>query len=244
MRLRSVAEECARGGVVFWACGASSQLLQGMVGVTTRTALAPPLVNVATVGVASVLAYRWSRREALFDSGGDAFDVRAVACGLAIFAVLGGRWLSLTPSNVVSVGAFGRRAASIPALAAYATKAQRLEIAKLGKTFGCHSCGRKGGLPFVADHQPPLKLTRWRKKFLPFFKPTYRFYPQCADCSSCQGAALRKTTVSPVKLHLRKLRLYHATGALVRPAADALLPAIEDLLGAPGVGRHVARRSS
>ena len=221
---RRYAEELLRGGLAFWACGVASQALQGLAHVSTKQLLLPSLCNVGTVGVASVLAYRWARQQddllRPFVTPG---DVRALVCGMAIFAILGGRTNSLTPSNVAAVGAFGRKAASLKAQFTYATKAQRIEIAALGKKFGCHSCGRRFGTTFIADHQPPLKLTRWRRKvrFLPFMQARYRFYPQCASCSRLQAAAVRFKPVK-VKFHFFKLRPYHLTGGLVPPATDVL----------------------
>lgn len=61
------------------------------------------------------------------------------------------------------------------------TLRERTEINRLGRSYGCHTCGTKNpGTPsgnFVPDHQPPARLA---------IEP-FRLYPQCIACSARQG---------------------------------------------------------
>lgn len=142
-----------------------------------------------------------------------------MAVGLAVFILLGGRGLSLTPSSVLTVGAFGRRAASLAASTRYANPTQRKQIAAFGRKFGCHTCGRKRA-GFVADHQPPLKLVRRNLSIIPR-RSMLRYYPQCAACSCLQAAALRAAKPRSVsRSHCWTLRPYHATGTVVGAWTD------------------------
>ena len=233
------------GGASFLACGVSTQLLGLVLQVSTRSRLLPLPLTYGSVGVASLVAYRLASgaRNAI-DLPLTSRDLRAVVCGLAIFSALGGRGASFVPSNVLAVGAFGRRSASIPAKAVYATAAERLTIAGYGKTFGCHSCGRRKIAEFVADHQPPLKLARWRKNFslMPGFAARYRFYPQCVQCSKRQAAILRTRIItqakqSPLLLHPFKFRRYHATGFFVEPIADHIIDPILETFIYPAIAQ-------
>jgi hypothetical protein len=67
----------------------------------------------------------------------------------------------------------------------------RAEVDRLGKEYGCHTCGRFQGedSPFnpqygkpaqhwVCDHQPPLGIIPEATSF--------QLYPQCIDCSQAQ----------------------------------------------------------
>ncbi|MBK8455999.1 MAG: hypothetical protein IPL47_01870 [Phyllobacteriaceae bacterium] len=64
-------------------------------------------------------------------------------------------------------------------------KSERDEINRIGRKYGCHTCGTKNpGTPsgnFVIDHQLPA---RWALE-------PYRLYPQCALCSWRQGGYVR-----------------------------------------------------
>mgnify|MGYP007037840352 CR=1 FL=1 len=63
---------------------------------------------------------------------------------VAVFWGLGGRFAALAPSHVGHVGAFGSRAASLPARdARYANGRVRTRITALGRRHGCHTCGRR-----------------------------------------------------------------------------------------------------
>lgn len=63
-------------------------------------------------------------------------------------------------------------------------RAERQEVDRLGRTWGCHRCGRtKPGTRtgfFIGDHQVPKSMGT----------PT-RIYPHCVKCSASQGGLLR-----------------------------------------------------
>eukprot|EP01134_Creolimax_fragrantissima_P004266 CFRG4266T1 len=106
-----------------------------------------------------------------------------IVCGLvsaAMFHILGGRFISVCPSNISYRGAFARFEHSLPATGPkYATATQRKITNELGRKFGCHTCGIKGNyIVYHADHQPPNATKWWWQK--------QRFYAQCKSCSSCQ----------------------------------------------------------
>ena len=126
--------------------------------------------------------------------------------GLLVYKGLGGRFWSIAPSSYTDLGSFARpNMASLPATQAYATPTQRKSIERLGKLFGCHTCGsrmmgpfsrKKQGVSFIADHMPPQSVTqqmnqRWYRKWFGWHVKQ-RFYPQCIHCSSKQGGILGK----------------------------------------------------
>lgn len=157
------------------------------------------------------------------------------------YRVLGGRFTSISPSSFTHVGSFARR--SIPATDRYASGPERKIIERLGRQWGCHTCGnrklslfRKATASFVADHMPPKMVVkeiqrrqRWlqllsfgKKKNFP-----YRFYPQCTACSNKQGSLLSslRSQRNHVQLHriqgnscnhaFRFRPIPHAAGATV-----------------------------
>jgi hypothetical protein len=67
------------------------------------------------------------------------------------------------------------------------TVAERLEINRVGRQTGCHTCGTKNPGPsrdsFVPDHQPPTALSRPGQ--------SQRLYPHCISCSLKQGGYVR-----------------------------------------------------
>mmetsp|Transcript_43866 Transcript_43866/g.99158 ORF Transcript_43866/g.99158 Transcript_43866/m.99158 type:complete len:328 (+) Transcript_43866:107-1090(+) len=165
-----------------------------------------------------------------------------VLSGLLLFGALGGRRLSLTPSNVRSIGAFARQEGSFPATMAYASAAQRKFVAEMGHRFGCHTCGTRQSLRvagWVADHQPARKYAReanmnlWRR--LTGRKIKQRFFPHCKACSIVQSAAVRSRSSPAVVTHhllgqhnpssraikgfLGSVRAYHLTGGVLVGAA-------------------------
>ena len=73
---------------------------------------------------------------------------------------------------------------SIPATSAQVSKKQSRMIQRLAQQFGCHTCGSKAVVVFVADHQPVSALNRLNKP--------QRLYPQCPTCSSKQGGQTAK----------------------------------------------------
>jgi hypothetical protein len=70
------------------------------------------------------------------------------------------------------------------------SKAERGKVNKLGKTYGCHSCGTKAPDRFVPDHQPPLALYQAQHGTLASYSG--HFFPHCRACSSKQGGAVAK----------------------------------------------------
>lgn len=140
--------------------------------------------------------------------------------GLIAFKVLGGRFWALAPSSYTHPGSFARY--SIPATERYATASQRTVLERLGRTWGCHTCGsrqflynhrksRGGGsaaaVRFVGDHMPPKSVanqlnSRWYRKWTGW-TVRYRFYPQCVPCSNKQGNLL-----SAAAQELRKHQLH------------------------------------
>ena len=176
----------------------------------------------------------------------------AAVIGAALYCALGGRWMSIAPSDVRSFGAFARpNVGSLPATMSYATEAQRAKIAAMGRRFGCHTCGvrrpRAGGLgsPFIADHQPPIKIARaanrrlWRR--ITGWEVRQQFLPQCASCSQVQAAAVKNLKSTGfdgrVVAHHATTRLYHLTGGLLVALACGADRAVAEAGGGePGGG--------
>jgi hypothetical protein len=157
------------------------------------------------------------------------------------------RFISLSPSSYTARGSFAR--VSIPALPdsggsfTYATTSQRYRIEKLGRLFGCHTCGSRelftntniigssGGPKFHGDHIPPISVAkqlneRWYRKLFGI-SVSQRFYPQCRTCSNTQGGLLSRAVNAGHRnlrsvgggqesyFHGRRLRLSHMTGGIV-----------------------------
>lgn len=196
------------GCAAFFACAVVSQYAQSLCRLSTRTPLVPHGINVATVCAGSMLAH------------GTTTDAEPIPYGVAAFLLLGGRTLSFTPSSIIAVGAFGR--SCLNGNVKYAILSQRKKIANLGRRFGCHTCGKRGG-SFVADHQPPLEVIKNRSWLLSLVHPKYKYYPQCHGCSSKQASVLRwnKRNHDARVTHFLTLRPYHLTGALVSPLVQA-----------------------
>ena len=154
----------------------------------------------ASLSVASLTLSLSSREERQLHRGEVLFS--AVA-GVAVFKVLGGRFSSVLPSHLLRPGAFA--ALPVPSKGQqYATAYQKEALNLIGRRYGCHSCGRRGQT-FIADHQPPNKLT------VPGARQS--FFAHCRSCSVRQGGVLRnvKSWRSPnaVVTHGSSLRLYH-----------------------------------
>jgi hypothetical protein len=68
------------------------------------------------------------------------------------------------------------------------TAAERNEMNRIGRAFGCHTCGSlepgTGMGNFVLDHQPPTALNTLGRE--------QRLYPQCRSCSFHQGGNVNK----------------------------------------------------
>ncbi|EDO46360.1 predicted protein [Nematostella vectensis] len=129
-------------------------------------------------------------------------DIAVCVVGsLFVFKTLGGRFRSVLPSSLLHAGAFAK--VSLPAVSKlYASDTTKRKLVKLGKRYGCHTCGRKRWQTFVGDHIPPNKLLKPGK--------TQRFYPQCTNCSNKQGAALSTNSkMRRIKTHGLTLKVYH-----------------------------------
>lgn len=143
----------------------------------------------------------------------------STASGVVVFRALGGRFNAVLPSNLMRPGSFA--AEWIPALreAEAASPKEREVIKALGQKHGCHSCGDRRGVEFVADHQPPSRLLgNHRNGGVKSAKPSpllQRFYPQCVRCSRIQGGILGggngKSVSHPqaVRTHARSFRPHH-----------------------------------
>lgn len=125
--------------------------------------------------------------------------------------------------------------ASLPATLAYATDMERRTLAKLGRTFGCHTCGAKrveltrasaaakSGLlrgtvhSWIADHMPPVKYVNLQNKHLwrrlTGRTVTQRFFPQCSACSTVQSLAVRSSAANSLVSH-HMLGFYNVRGPL------------------------------
>ncbi|EKX74347.1 conserved hypothetical protein [Theileria equi strain WA] len=122
------------------------------------------------------------------------------AYSLATFLLLGG-------NEITHPGAYAMPKLSLEANGyKYATKAQKRTIQKVGKTYGCHTCGYISQIErYIADHQPPSGVVKQRLKgkYISFLlkhnlvplslvKPKQHFYPQCIKCSQIQSRIVRK----------------------------------------------------
>ena len=129
--------------------------------------------------------------------------LRVCVVGLLAFKLLGGRFWAVAPSSYTNVGSFAR--ASLPASENYASTSQRAVLDRLGRTWGCHTCGSRRLLierraaRFVGDHMPPKSVARqldqrWYRRLLRRPPTQFRFYPQCVPCSNQQGSLLSAAT--------------------------------------------------
>ncbi len=132
--------------------------------------------------------------------------LRVCVVGILAYKGLGGRMWSVSPSSITNLGSFARTTFSLPATTQYATKTERQAIERLGRVFGCHTCGSREllsgagteGVKFIADHMPPQAVVkqmnrRWHRRILGI-KVQQRFYPQCVSCSNKQGGILSRAT--------------------------------------------------
>jgi len=146
--------------------------------------------------------------------------LKIMGIGLLAFKLFGGRFWGVAPSSFTHLGSFAR--ASLPATGSYASANQRIQIERLGKIFGCHTCGSKMrakpmlSVKFHGDHMPPKSVASqmnnvwWRK--IVGSKVGFRFYPQCIDCSNTQGNLLGGAVLSAKNLYLPIASLAHAGG--------------------------------
>lgn len=135
--------------------------------------------------------------------------------GVMMFRALGGKFKAVLPSNLMFPGAYCKE--WLPCLKeSDVTAKERALVRSMGKKYGCHTCGRKRFVEFIADHQPPWKVVGKNKIEPELWDPfLQRLYPQCSKCSSLQGGLLgnvknpsrvRKSFVT----HAGTLRLHHA----------------------------------
>jgi len=128
---------------------------------------------------------------------------------ILFFRALGGRFKSVLPSHLLLPGAFATMC--IPASLTRASQPVVRKLQELGQRYGCHSCGRRLGTKFVADHQPPSVIVRQSGQEI-----SQQFFPQCARCSSRQGAVASAylkqgmNAAMSIMTHSSRLRLYHA----------------------------------
>lgn len=128
--------------------------------------------------------------------------IRICCLGLLTFKCLGGRFWAIAPSSYTDVGSFAR--VSLPATSNYATASERAALERMGRRWGCHTCGSRmlfttqRGARFVGDHMPPKSVAEqmnhvwWRRLFR--IQVPFRFYAQCINCSNKQGSILSKAT--------------------------------------------------
>jgi hypothetical protein len=90
--------------------------------------------------------------------------LRICCFGLLTFSLLGGRFWAIAPSTYTHLGSFARPSFSMPATANYASKLQRLQLERMGRLAGCHTCGSRmmlfkgGSFKFVGDVSGIVKL--------------------------------------------------------------------------------------
>jgi hypothetical protein len=180
----------------------------------TRQKRTPPSIPQSIV-------YAWQQRPSLHDTSRDLLSfgsssntsmqpylhtIRICIVGLIGFQLLGGRFWAVAPSSYTHLGSFAR--GSIAATEQYATNTQRQAMERLGRLFGCHTCGSRQlwrsistrSVNFICDHQPPKAVAyqmnqRWWRRLLLLRPVAFRFYPQCVACSNRQGGLLAAATV-------------------------------------------------
>ena len=174
----------------------------------------------------------------------DRADLRCIFGVLAYKAVFRMRYSSISPSSYTARGSFARVGIPAPPNFDYATPSQRARIERLGRAFGCHTCGSRMIVPdgpvgrsaasaprFHADHIPPVSVARqlndrWYRRWLGL-RVTQRFYPQCRNCSNRQGGLLSRAVNAghgnlraagggaESHFHGRRPRIGHLTGGAV-----------------------------
>eukprot|EP00956_Cyclotella_meneghiniana_P000196 scaffold261_cov58-Cyclotella_meneghiniana.AAC.9 len=102
---------------------------------------------------------------------------------LSYKTILQSHFTSLSPSSYTARGSFARIGIPAPKNYNYATPAQRIAIERIGKTWGCHTCGSRmifsntvrrqnwNKPKFHGDHIPPVSVAkqwndRWYRKAL------------------------------------------------------------------------------
>lgn len=177
---------------------------------------------------------RRERKEAWMHAG------RICILGLLTYkTIFRSRYVSISPSSYTARGSFGPPGIPAPANFNYATRLQREKIERIGRRWGCHTCGsrmifsnlRKNVPKFHGDHIPPVSVAkqlndRWYRRTFGL-KVSQKFYPQCRDCSNKQGGMLSKAIKAGHRnlrsvgggeesyFHGRRLRVGHLTGGAV-----------------------------
>ncbi len=66
---------------------------------------------------------------------------------------------------------------------------QKFEINRIGRTSGCHTCGKTPNDVWIADHIPPKNLNEKAvAHYWPKWKSgSYRFFPHCNSCAAKQS---------------------------------------------------------
>ena len=177
------------------------------------------IASLATVKTVSLL-HQWKRvnttqpQSPTLSFGAQELLVSTVASAF-VFRAFGGRFSSVLPSHLLKPGAFARE--WIPVKSIQSTERQRRIIQQLGKTHGCHSCGKKRVRQFIADHQPPTKIymeSSGRANGVNTSTTTQRLYPHCRECSRLQGSLLTHSNgsragLAAIRSHPFSLRVYH-----------------------------------
>lgn len=151
-------------------------------------------------------------------------------------------FISLSPSSYTARGSFARK--GIPIIASsstssfnYATQSQRNALEKIGRRFGCHTCGSRllrdnsKKIIFHGDHIPPVSVAKqinslWYNRIIGR-TVAQKFYPQCTICSNKQGGLLSRAVNSGHRnlhvvgggsesyFHGWRMRVGHFTGGVV-----------------------------
>lgn len=160
---------------------------------------------------------------------------------LSYKTILRSRFTSLSPSSYTARGSFARAGIPAPNNYGYATPSQRAALDRLGRTWGCHTCGsrmlfsnsagKNNGPRFHGDHIPPVSVAKlWNERW--YRKATgwtvnQKFYPQCRDCSNRQGGLLSRAVSAGRRnlhsaggggeshFHGRRIRIGHLAGGIV-----------------------------
>lgn len=182
----------------------------------------------AALGIVKVMQQWSSSTESRYAPTIDDVYVSTLG-GVVLFKLFGGQYSRVLPSNLMRPGAFG--VGWIPSLngSVRATLKERQVVNFLGRKHGCHTCGERQKLTYIADHQPPSKLlgkhqsgTR-QNDVNPLLQ---RLYPQCPTCSNAQGgllathgtAAIRRSgSIRTHPFNLRNLRWHHFVFCLPIP---------------------------
>lgn len=70
----------------------------------------------------------------------------------------------------------------------------KFEVNRIGRTSGCHTCGKAPNDVWISDHIPPKNLSEnaishyWPK----WKKGSYRFFPHCNTCAEDQSKLVKK----------------------------------------------------